>query len=66
MPVAELCRLFLEERSGTVLRPRNNNKTKSSCSNRIFFPNAGDVPLGKVDRNVLQRVIQRMIDRGLA
>ena len=65
MPVAELCRLFLEERSGTVLRPETITNYEK-LFNQDLLPECGDVPLGKVDRNVLQRVIQRMIDRGLA
>lgn len=65
MTVRELCRLFLEEHSVAKLRPTTIKNY------RIFFkhdlvPECGEVPLGTLDRNVLQRVIKRMIERGLA
>ena len=65
MPVAELCRLFLEERSGTVLRPGTISKYEQ-LFRLDLLPECGDVPLGQVGRSVLQGVIQRMIDRDLA
>ena len=65
MPVRELCRLFMEERSGTDLRPETTTNYEQMFKQDLL-PECGEVPLGKVDRNVLQRVIQRMIDRGLA
>ena len=64
MPVRELCRLFLEERAGTDLRPKTLVNYES-LFRKDLLPVCGEIPLGKVDRAVLQKVIQRMIGRGL-
>ena len=65
MPVRELCRLFLEEQNRTLrLRPTTVRGYDKFFRNDLL-PECGEVPLGKVDRPVLQRVIQRMIERGL-
>ena len=65
IPVAVCCELFLKERSGTDLRPSSVAVYEWFFKNFVI-PVCGEVPLGKVDRNMLQRIIQRMIDHGLA
>lgn len=64
MPVRELCRLFLEERRRTDLRIETVASYESLFRNYLL-PECGELLLGKVDRNDLQKVIGRMIDRKL-
>ena len=65
MPVEECCRRFLEERSGTDLRPSTVVLYEGFFKN-FLVPVCGEIPLARVDRNALQQVINMMIDRGLA
>ena len=64
MPVAECCRLFLKERTDKGLRP-NTVRLYESFFRLYLLPLCGDTQLARVDRGVLQQVIQRMIDGGL-
>ena len=65
MPVQECYRRFLKERSGNDLRPGTVKGYNSFFKNYVL-PECGEVPLARVDRENLQRVIQRMIDAHLA
>ena len=65
IPVSELCRLFLEERGNTDLRLASQQNYQQLFEFDLL-PVCGDMPLSMVDRSALQRVIQHMIDRGLA
>ena len=65
MPVEECCRLYLKERTDKGLRPRTVELYETFF--RLYFlPLCGDTQVAKVDRDVLQQVIERMIDGGLA
>lgn len=65
MPVRELCRLFLEERTGKNLR-LSSASVYDNLFRLHFLPLCGDIPLGQVGRNDLQSVINNMLERGLA
>ena len=63
-PVQECYRRFLDERAGQDLRPGTVRKYNSFFKN-YALPECGGIPLARVDRTVLQRIIQRMIDSRL-
>ena len=65
MPVSECCALFLKERSDTDLRPTSVFNYEGFFKNYLL-PVCGELSLASVDRTVLQSVIRRMIDAGLA
>ena len=65
MPLEECCRLFLKERSGKDLR-HNSVVAYKGFFRKYLLPECGHMSLAKVDRGALQRVINRMIDCGLA
>ena len=65
IPVRELCRLFLEERTDKDLRPGTIERYEGLF--RLYLiPECGDVALGRLVRNDLQRVVQATMDRNLA
>ena len=65
MPVSECCDLFLKERTGKGLRPATVELYETFF--RLYLlPLCGDTQLALVKRSVLQQVVQRMIDGGLA
>ena len=65
MPLTICCELFLKERTGTDLRP-NTIDIYMRLFKNYLLPECGNMLLARVDRNTLQKVIQRMIDSGLA
>ena len=65
MPLAVCCELFLKERTGTDLRP-NTIAMYMRIFKNYLLPECGNMLLARVDRNALQKVIQRMIDSRLA
>ena len=58
--VKEVCRRFLEERIGVNLR-QGTAKNYRSFFKHYLWPECGDMPVGKVDRTVLQAVINRLM-----
>ena len=61
---------FLKERAGKNLRPGNLRHSTVDRYNNVFknyiLPECGEKPLAEVDRDTLQRVIEHMVDAGLA
>ena len=64
-PVAECCKLFLEERTGKNLRS-GTSRGYEMFFRKYLLPECGDMPVAKVDRAALQRVVNTMVDCGLA
>ena len=64
MPVEELCRRFLKERTGKDLRWSSGVAYKSFFK-KYLLPECGHMPLATVDRGALQRVVNTMVERGL-
>ena len=65
MPVAEFAEFFLKERADVDLRP-NSVRGYKGFFKKYLVPVCGEMPLASVERPVLQSVIRRMIDAGLA
>ena len=63
--VSECCQLFIKERAGKPLRPSTTSKYQSVFES-YFLPECGEMPVSGVDRDVVQKVIDRMVDQGLA
>ena len=63
-PVQECYQRFLKERAGVDLRP-GTVKAYNNLFKNYVLPECGGTPLARVDRETLQRVIQRMVDAGL-
>ena len=63
--VEECCKRFVKEHIGKDLRP-TSIAVYESFFRRDLLPECGEMPLDKVDRHVLQKVINKMGDRGLA
>ena len=63
-PVQECYRRFLKERANKNLRP-GTVKGYNNVFKNYVLPECGEVPLARVDRENLQRVIQRMIESHL-
>ena len=64
MSVEECCRRFLKERTDKGLRP-STARLYDSFFRLYLLPLCGDTQLARVDRDVLQQVVERMIDGGL-
>ena len=65
MPVSECCRLFLKEHAGNDLRSGSVALYESFFRIHLM-PVCGEMPLAMVIRHVVQEVIDKMVDRGLA
>ena len=64
LPVAECCKLFLKERTGKDLRS-GTSRGYQMFFRKYLFPECGDMPVAKVERSHLQRVVNTMVDCGL-
>ena len=64
-PVSECCALFIKERADKPLRPATIAKYRTFFK-RYLLPVCGEMPVAGVDQDVVQKVIDRMVDRGLA
>ena len=64
MPVSECCALFIKDRADKPLRPATISKYQSFFKNYLL-PECGEMPVSGVDRDVVQKVIDRMVKNGL-